>query len=75
MLPILRLLTTVLSRGGEPEKQPWEKGNSFLISASIADLVFNVTPINYRTGHNIENLVASITDLSFVVTKVGANPL
>ena len=95
------LLMMMLSRGGEPEKQPWEKDNSWLITTGIKDIVFTVTPLSYKSGYSTnenistsisdivfgvqqvyyksmyeaENLIASIADISFVVTKTGANPL
>lgn len=78
MLPTLRLLLTVLNRPGksQEEKQPWDKGNSWLIPASISDILFDVKQVYYTNGYNGgENLSAGITDISFVVTQTGSNPL
>lgn len=58
------------SSGRKKELPPWKKGNSELITASISNLVFNVTPILYRSGNNTENITASVTDLSFVVSHI-----
>lgn len=64
------LLFLVLSRGGETEKQPWEKGNSFRIDVGIDDINFLVTKVNYTNAFGAENISAGITDITFVVTKV-----
>lgn len=64
------LLFLVLSRGGEAEKQPWEKGNSHLINVGIGDINFVVTKVNYTNTFGTENISAGITDITFVVTKV-----
>ena len=69
------LLMMVLNRSGEPEKQPWEKDNSWLINAGIKDIVFGVQQVYYKSMYGAENLLVSISDISFVVTKTGANPL
>ena len=64
------LLMMVLNRSGEPEKQPWEKDNSWLINTGIKDIMFNVTQVQYKNTYTSENILAGITDISFVVTKV-----
>lgn len=69
-MSLLNLLVTVLNRGGAKEKEPWEKGNSWLINTGIKDIVFNVTQVQYRDSYTSENISAGITDISFVVTKV-----
>lgn len=69
-MSLLNLLVTVLNRGGTKEKQPWQKGNSWLINIGIKDIVFNVTQVQYRNTYTSENISAGITDINFVVTKV-----
>lgn len=69
MLPILRLLTTVLGRAGEAEKQPWQKGNSWLINTSILP-EFVVTKLSYKNGYSSENLTSGITDVIFTSRQV-----
>jgi hypothetical protein len=68
---MLLRLVTLLSRRGTREKQPWERGNSELITAGITDINFNVTRVNYHSlVGDSENITAGITDITFVVTKV-----
>jgi hypothetical protein len=67
---MLLRLVTLLSRRGTREKQPWERGNSELITAGITDINFIVTQLTYSPGHATENITAGITDITFVVTKV-----
>lgn len=65
---LIRQLITLFSGR---EKQPWEKGNSWLVKAGIADLSFNVQKVTYHDAHDGgENLTAGIADLSFVVTDL-----
>lgn len=46
------------------------------LAASITDIQFNVQQVYYTSIFNGgENLEAGIADISFVVTKVGSNPL
>ena len=68
---LLNLLVTLLNRTGEvtSEKKPWEKDNSWLINASIVP-EFKVSQVYYTDMFESENLTTSITDISFVVTKV-----
>ena len=64
---LLRLLITVL---GKREKQPWERGNSELVSVGIRDVVFAPQRVYYRNSFAEEALSAGITDITFAVTKV-----
>ena len=64
------LLMMVLNRSGEPEKQPWEKDNSWLINAGIKDIMFKVTPLSYKSGYDTENISTSISDIVFGVQQV-----
>lgn len=71
-MDLLRLLITTLNRSGEiepPPTPPWEKDNSWLINASIVP-EFKVSQVYYTDMFEPENLTTSITDISFVVTKV-----
>lgn len=45
------------------------------ITTNISDLVFNVKQVYYKSMYEAENLMTSIADISFVVTKTGSNPL
>lgn len=65
---LLRLLITVL--GKKREKQPWERGNSELVSVGIRDVVFAPQRVYYRNGFAEESLSVGITDITFVVTEV-----
>lgn len=66
---LLNLLVSVLNRGGEQEKQPWQKGNSELISVGILP-EFTVTQIAYRAMYEVENISTAISDLFFNVQQV-----
>ena len=68
-MDLIKLLLSVLNNGGEKEKEPWEKGNSWLIRTSILP-DFKVTQVLYKPMYTNENLNAGISDISFVVTKV-----
>jgi hypothetical protein len=63
-MDLLRLLLTTLSRSGEKEKEPWEKGNSWLIGMSLQP-EFIVTKIRELTTLNSENITSAITDVIF----------
>lgn len=65
---LLRFLTTIL--GSKQEKQPWERGNSELVSVGIRDIVFTPQRVYHSNGFAEESLSAGITDITFVVTKV-----
>jgi hypothetical protein len=46
------------------------------LNVAVTDIVFDVTQVYYSNAYDGgENLEASIIDISFVVTKVGSNPL
>lgn len=64
------LLMMVLNRSGEPEKQPWEKDNSWLINAGIKDIIFKVTKTKYNDVFTSENISTGIVDISFVPSQV-----
>ena len=66
---LINLLLSVLNHGGEKEKEPWEKDNSWLIRTSILP-EFRVTQVFYKSMYTDENLNSGISDVSFVVTKV-----
>ena len=68
-MDLINLLLSVLNYGGEKEKEPWEKDNSWLIRTSILP-EFRVTQVFYKSMYANENLNAGISDVSFVVTKV-----
>lgn len=68
------LLFLVLNRAGEQEKQPWQKGNSWIINTGV-NISFIVSKVYYRNAYAIENINVGITDISFTVTKTGENPL
>lgn len=72
MMSLLRLMLILgkSSKPVTPEKKPWEKGNSWLIPAAIADIVFTVSRVYYTNSYAEESLTAGITDITFVVTKV-----
>lgn len=60
----------ILNRSGEPEKQPWQKGNSWLIQTGIKDIIFNVTQIAYQNTQNSENISVGVSDITFDVKQV-----
>jgi len=66
---LLQLLLTILNRSGEPEKKPWDKGNSELIKAAIIPTIV-VTPIWYIKKNSEEHISTSISDIAIVVTKI-----
>ena len=71
MFSISRYLLTILSPKGsrQPELKPWQKGNSWLLKPSILP-EFTVIKVFYKNMYTSENISSSITDISFVVTKV-----
>ena len=60
------LLFLVLSRGGETEKQPWEKGNSWLVTiGATADVDF--LKVNYNNVNVSENItIGAIANVDFI---------
>lgn len=60
----------ILNRSGEPEKQPWQKGNSWLIQTGIKDIIFNVTQLTHRSMYEAENITTGISDIVFDVKQV-----
>lgn len=69
-MSLLNLLVTVLNRGGTKEKEPWERDNGWLISSSVKDIFFNVTPLQYVNTQNSDNILIGINDITFGVTPV-----
>ena len=49
--------------------------NDERISTSISDIFFKSTQVYFKPMYGIENLNIAITDISFIVTKTGNNPL
>lgn len=68
-MDILKLLLTVLSRSGEKEKEPWEKGNSWLVGVGILP-EFKVTAIRTILTNNSENIVTNLADIKFTPIQV-----
>jgi len=59
-----------------PELKPPEGFAEESLNVAVTDVVFDVTQVYYSDAYNGgENLETSIADISFVVTKVGENPL
>ncbi len=59
-----------------PDLKPPEGFTEENLNITVTDIVFDVTRVYYSNVYNGgENLEASIVDVSFVVTKVGDNPL
>ncbi len=58
-----------------PELIPPEGFGKENLTFSITDIIFDVKRVYYTNMYEVENIETSITDISFVVTQVGSNPL
>ena len=58
-----------------PELVPLEVFESEHLNTSIVDVSFTVKQVYYNNRFEQETIISGITDVGFIVTKVGSSPL
>ena len=58
-----------------PELVPLEVFESEYLNTSIKDVIFEVKQVYYSNRFEQETIISGVTDVGFIVTKVGISPL